>query len=402
MNSPVEPGRILRLTKSGKRRGKEECLSAIPHINYLRNFARVEFEPAMMELEEIGMGFDPTLIAAPVWAMSWLKSVECCKEAFWDVPLNSRAPFDVWKNLPAAPKGMAISEHFINDGGFVNCWKEEGHTHLIWGRLRSDSAMAVLAFVWLQNVLAGGRHWRRRELGELPEQFKRVLSLGYLYLGKPGERVCAVSLGLPRPILKKKNGQLCYAGDWIGVREKTDRINREQLEAIVLPELQTGPEERLLSFHQASGPVQGIIWKMDENPAPMMLGFYSSAMGAHVDEIQEHWNTWLGAHAPEMGAEKKAEMLLCLREAALNADQHGCQGRRGQRFMMAVQNMAAERLLRVRVSDPGPGHSYSFNSSDARRDQMMGKHLGLRLIHGIAQQVRLQNAGATIEFDFHY
>ncbi len=402
MNSSVEQGRILRLSKSGRRRGKEECLSAVPHVNYLRNFARVEFEPAVMELEEIGMGFDPTLVAAPAWALGWLKSIECCKESFWDVPLNSRAPFDVWNSLRAAPKGLSVSPHYINDGGFINCWKDEGRTHLLWGRLRSDSAPAILAFAWLQNVLAGGRHWRRREIGTLPQSFKDALSLGYLCLGKGNEPVKAVSMGLPRPILKRKDGQLCHAGDWIGVQENSQRVNADQVEAILFPELETSSEERLLSFHAQEMPPQGVVWRLSDSPSPLMLCLYSSAMGAHVDEIQEHWSTWLASHVPEIDTEKRAELLLCLREAALNADQHGCQGRRGQRFLLAAQKVEAERMVRVRISDPGQGHSYNFNSNEARRDQMMGKHLGLRLIHGIATRVKISQSGSTIEFDYRY
>ncbi len=401
MSQNVQHGRILRLTASGKRRSNEEVLSVIPHVNYLRNFTRVEWEPATLGLEEIGMGFEPTLVAAPGWALGWLKCIECVKEAFWDVPLNSRAPFDVWKDLPALPKGMRISEAFLKEGGFINCWKENHKTHLIWGRVEADSAQSILAFVWLQNVLAGGRQWRRRELGSLPEQFKNHLALGYVGIGGPKEQVCSASLGLPRPILRKKDGGLYYTGDWIGSPEKNEHVMADSLEAILLPEIHNQATERNVSFNEKNCE-QGVVWNMTEASAPMLLGFYCSSMGAHVDELQEHWNAWMQEHVKEMDTERRAEILLCVREAVLNADQHGCKGERGKRFLLAAQMIEAERTIKVRVSDPGRGHAYNFNSFEARKEQMMGKHLGLRLIHGMATRVKFLNAGSTIEFDFTY
>lgn len=402
MSLPAHPPKVLRLGCSGTNRNGQKCLFGIPHINYLRNFSRIEWEPELLGLEEIGMGFSPTLVAAPGWALAWLKSVECTKKSFWDVPLVSRAPFDVWSHLPPAPAGLVASEGFVREGGFVNVWTERHATHVVWGKLREDCAASILAFVWLQNVLAGGRHWRRHELGRLPEQFKKHLALGYLHLGLPNEPVEAVSLGLPRPILRRKDGELFYAGDWIGVHERTQKVTRAQLGALVLPELEPCLHERLLTFGKNEKPSDGVVWCLEGVGGPGMLALYSSAIAARVDHMQDTWERWMNDRLGMMDADKRSELLLCVREAVINADEHGCRSVRGHRFLMAMQNFEKERRVRVRVSDPGLGHAHDVNSMMARQDQMMGRHLGLKLIHGIAQNMSFARHGATLQFDFHY
>ncbi len=92
-------------------------------------------------------------------------------------------------------------------------------------------------------------------------------------------------------------------------------------------------------------------------------------------------------------------LLLCLREAVLNADQHGCEGRSGQKIFLSLEVQEDKRAVKGRVSDPGCGHDAAL--AEARADPQRGMHLGLLLIKGMADAVRYRDGGATVEFEFN-
>ncbi len=394
--------RVLRLIgaeRFSNARDFADVLRAIPHIDYLRNFARVEWDPMLMGLEPIGMGFESTLVAAPKAALEWLGKIECLREGILDIPLVSRAPFDVWREMAEAPRSLRIAADFTSEGGFVNYWTDEDKTHILWGRVNLESAQSVLAFVWLQNVLAGGRRWQRRELGLLPRDFREWLPLAYICLEPKSVR--SVSLGLPRPILRTRSNVLGNALEWIEAGIESDTISRAELYSAFVPQLKPSQEDCVVSLDSV-GRAPALLLEGENAQLPLMLGFYSSMMGSQIDRHQEGWDQWISQAIPEMSSQRRLEILLCLREALINADRHGCGGRPGKRILLALKKDASHRLLKAQISDPGCGHKYDIHAPTAVQDQLRGKHLGLMLIHGLADRVRFGAGGATIEFDFGY
>lgn len=419
MGNTLQASGVLCL--SAKQRQIESgtvLLRAIPYLGYFDHFELIRWDPAMIGLENVGRGCDPTLVAAPAWACRLMEKVECLGESAWDIPLFSRAPFDLWQNLPSAPLGMRISDDFIKNGGFINIWEDESRYHLLWGQLQPASAISALCFVWLQRVLAGGRAWRRRELGILPRNFREMLPLGYLCLEKSGRVLHSHDLGMELPILQSAEGRMFNIGRWIMGDERLRPESRakndmervfENITAVIFPDMQISfvprrqnQRDREYFFLLSKEiPSNGFLWRLSSSASPACLGLYPSGFGAKIDNYQKIINSWIIRCIPEITEAKLTEISLCLREAMINADKHGCREIAGGRILLQMGCEESPRCLRVQVCDPGKGHQYDSCSTESRHDHAEGKHLGLMLIHGLANHVRFNRGGAIIEFDFY-
>lgn len=389
------PGRLIRLSPHLPLQPGIDTLRAIPHINYLKKFSRIQWDPSLLGLEDTNIGATPTLVAAPTWALNWLQDIHFTRSSVWDAPLHPLRP---WTNkLASPPAGLKISDTFLQSGGFINAWQEEGAWHMIIGQVQADSATSVLTFAWLQNVLAGGKAWRRRELGIFPQSLQNSLPIIYLQLGDKNGALRLHSLGIPAPIILKKNAQLENIRPWITSTERPRQVLMSEVAALYWPSV--GHSSGALVF---DGTSSGLIWHASAGLPTAFLGLYPSALGAQIDKMQAHWATWLATHVPGLGAnsDKLTELLLCLREAVINADKHGCQGRPGKRIMLGLQYARTGKTLQATVSDPGTGHDHNLRSPLAMQHQRMGRHLGLMLIHGLADRVRFLDNGATLQFHF--
>jgi len=290
---PVNAGiNTLRLSGEYSRRDKSAVtLRAIPHVNYLKSFDRVLWNPELMGLEAVQGGFQSTLVATPAWTLEWLRKVECGDRTVWDTPVFSRAPFGLWNKFAPCPENLTVSKDFLSDGGFINRWTGEDKVYWVWGRVNAQSSSSVLSFVWLQHVLSGGKPWRRREIGFLPEEVQDELPLGYMAIPKVSSRngtlwswggtaasmgvagrspenyppsslvrrslgeggrkgaggwVEFYSYGLPLPLIKLSKGGFINAGGWMGVKEKARDVPADEIEAVIIPCVQKSENEKTI------------------------------------------------------------------------------------------------------------------------------------------------------------
>jgi anti-sigma regulatory factor (Ser/Thr protein kinase) len=122
-----------------------------------------------------------------------------------------------------------------------------------------------------------------------------------------------------------------------------------------------------------------------------------------IDRMQHQWEASLVLAVPDLSSSRRFDVLLSLREAVLNAMQHGCGGRAECVATLDVAIRPAARLLRATIEDPGAGHTFDVVAHEAAAGlQMVDSHRGLSLIHSLASSVTCERHGALLQLDFRY
>lgn len=378
--------------------GEADILRAVPHIRYLQEFDSIEWSPEVLGLDEIGHGRRSTLVGVSPAAVQWLKKLSLLKQSNWNLSLGGSSRDLLWSRFVEPPRGVTIAQEFIDNGGFVNLWEDEQTTHFVWGWLDLSNPSSILAFSWLQHVLAGGRMWQRRELRMLSDAFTDALPIGYLNID-PKQNIRVKTFGVHQPIFEKPRGEISGLRGWLHAPRKVSAMNSLPCNECARFHL---PVDNFAKGYQKQGSAIGVSMIRCNKSSKRVVSLYPSGFGSRIDSYQKDWTQWLYAEIPDIDSQIATELLLCVREAVINADKHGCKGAMGKRVGLVISHDRTRRMVKVEVSDPGVGHKYNINAPVSRQDHEMGKHLGLMLIHGLASSVRLFDKGSTIEFDFTY
>lgn len=120
-----------------------------------------------------------------------------------------------------------------------------------------------------------------------------------------------------------------------------------------------------------------------------------------IDQLQAYWKESLIFSLPNYSDSVLDDVLLCSREAVLNALVHGCEGRPDKECRFRITYCPDNLTLSVRIDDPGEGYGDTFLLSDAElEDDALMRHCGLILIREIPDKVTTERNGATIILDF--
>jgi len=135
---------------------------------------------------------------------------------------------------------------------------------------------------------------------------------------------------------------------------------------------------------------------------PLIAEDYGPETIATIDHVQERWIRSLQLALPALSESVRYDLVLCAREAVLNALKHGCSSQGRGRFQVLYES--SRQLLRARVWDPGPGYDFDVAQHTARdRDDPVEDHRGLLLMHAHSPRVSVGRGGAevTMEFPLH-
>ena len=156
--------------------------------------------------------------------------------------------------------------------------------------------------------------------------------------------------------------------------------------------------------------VARIDWHPADLPRPSALPILHESLPGNsagdVDSTDERMKACISLAIAGIPADLVDQITLCAREAVLNAMNHGCLGSPSLQVSLLVEFLPAARIVRVRVSDPGPGYPPKPAASpidiDSPADMETAEHIsmGLQVIRAMASEVRFSRSGATIEMDF--
>ena len=135
---------------------------------------------------------------------------------------------------------------------------------------------------------------------------------------------------------------------------------------------------------------------------PLLSEDYGPETIANIDRVQEHWVRSLQLALPSLSDSVRYDLVLCGREAVLNALKYGCSMNGKARFQVLYE--PSRELLRARVWDPGSGYDFDFAEHAAHdRNDPVEDHRGLLLMHAHSPRVSVGRGGAevTMEFQLH-
>ncbi|HAM70671.1 MAG TPA: hypothetical protein DCM86_03405 [Verrucomicrobiales bacterium] len=136
---------------------------------------------------------------------------------------------------------------------------------------------------------------------------------------------------------------------------------------------------------------------------PIFFARYPGSDYLKVDAHQEEWSRTLKIALPELTDTRVFDILLCAREIAVNAMRHGCKGCPDQQSTFLMMCDPASRLIRVVISDPGPGHEFDWQEHKRKTEEdLIDEHRGLMLIDMLSTRFETSRRGAHVEMDFSF
>lgn len=130
---------------------------------------------------------------------------------------------------------------------------------------------------------------------------------------------------------------------------------------------------------------------------PLIAEQYGPQEVASIDRLQTRWIHSLQLAVPGLSSSVRYDLILSAREAVLNALKHGC----SVHDKACFQITRTAGVLRVQVSDPGPG--YDFDIAGHEADDITGAvefHRGLMLMRAHAARISTERGGAEVAMEF--
>jgi sigma-B regulation protein RsbU (phosphoserine phosphatase) len=133
---------------------------------------------------------------------------------------------------------------------------------------------------------------------------------------------------------------------------------------------------------------------------PFLSEHYAGTEVEHIDHLQSVWRRSIHFALNDELGDRLYELLICIREGMLNALVHGCERSPDKFAHLQISHNAAEGLIRVRIDDPGKGHTFNLEQRLEELKEEAGLHLGLGIIHHLSDDLLIDNDGTTLVFDF--
>lgn len=137
---------------------------------------------------------------------------------------------------------------------------------------------------------------------------------------------------------------------------------------------------------------------------PILHESYSGDEYEDIDHLQAVWRRSIQFAVGDELGDRLYDLLICLREGMLNAFHHGCEGSPEKVCTLQMSYVPDDKVIRVRIDDPGKGHKFDLKKRLAELDlaeEGEGRNLGLGIIQHLSDKFGIENKGSSLLFDFH-
>ena len=135
----------------------------------------------------------------------------------------------------------------------------------------------------------------------------------------------------------------------------------------------------------------GEIW------VPIQNETYPGNSASRIDLLQAAWERVLTLALPKLGGDTRYDILLCLREGALNSFDHGCDHDPAKTIRVELLVDGAAAFLHARITDDGIGFDPNAPRPPADPEHIS---LGIQLIRSLTHACRHSDDGRTLEMTF--
>jgi len=147
--------------------------------------------------------------------------------------------------------------------------------------------------------------------------------------------------------------------------------------------------------------------RLPGNPAaagfyrPLLLDEYHGAQAVEIDRLTERWKRHLLLVQPQISEHHLHDIILAVREAVLNAMNHGCGGDAAKKIRFQISRLAVKNSIKIWIDDPGNGHQFDFLTHEtAAADMTLAEHRGLIFMVNLANAVCFERNGASVILEF--
>ena len=249
-----------------------------------------------------------------------------------------------------------------------------------------------------------------------------------------GSKVRFINAGFPRPIVSGYDGFAESLGDELGAAPLGWFHHRYPLMDCDMPEgylylwtdglsdhaekLDVDPlalADRLLrqkrdddrSLYGATDDIAVVRLKCPGTraDAPLYIPVVSiSIQGSELERIdkwQAYFESSMRLAIPDVDGGRLAEILLCLREALINALKYGCEQKRSKVAEVRIACSADGKEVKTLIVDPGTGHCFDVASHSARlADDTIAEHRGLMIMQSVPVRFQSAENGSRVMMDF--
>lgn len=157
------------------------------------------------------------------------------------------------------------------------------------------------------------------------------------------------------------------------------------------------PSDDILAIRINLNPEVALTKKFE----PILSEHYAGTEIDHIDHLQSVWRRRINFALDDVLGDRLYELLICLREGMINAFVHGCDRAPDKFAHLQISVDSEHEFIRVRIDDPGRGHSFDLQKRlEELQTQMGGDHLGLGIIQHLSDDFIVDNNGTTLCFDF--
>lgn len=283
---------------------------------------------------------------------------------------------------------------------------------------------------------------------ELPEVFNRInhmlleewnghnrtelsLAICGICLDQRDGCLTMLNCGLPNPVISDADGGVavhCLPGaSPLGWFDEMPEVSRHKLGEGLLHFWSDGLDD-LATHHEVS--TLSLAFRLHEDPesarellgpaaddivigrinlcsepdgtvcVPLLADTYSRDQKDRIDQLQKYFERSLRMALPWMREESLVDTLICLREALLNAFQHGCARQDAGIVRVQIGFEPSTARLRLRITDNGHGHDFDIDTYEkVAADELLTAHRGLIMLKHLSSELRISDRGTRLDMD---
>ncbi len=121
----------------------------------------------------------------------------------------------------------------------------------------------------------------------------------------------------------------------------------------------------------------------------------------NIDTIQSYCEKSIRIVAPHIDCGFLSDLLVCLREALVNALKHGCQACPDLTARLRLSRSKDLSKFSIQIQDDGSGHTFDWQKhAEDAAENLIPEHRGLIMLQSIPSRIDFANRGSSILMEF--